>query len=170
MMPDNARDDIGQHLKAMRAFAVSLTHDPALADDIVQDAVTRAWLKFDQYEPGTNLRAWLFTILRNTFYSHVRKHRLVTESLEDTPPANLALPPEHDTSMALRDFMVAFRTLSFEQREVLLLVGALGFTYEEAASLCETPVGTLKSRVHRARRILAERLDALEHASEARKA
>ena len=144
----------------MRAFAITLTQDPALADDIVQDAAIKAWINFGSFEIGTNLRAWLFTILRNTFYSEMRKRRPKLGTLDETAVQNLSVRPGHDESLALRDFLGVFRTLGLEQREALLLIGAMGFTYEEAAEMCGVPTGTMKSRTHRARAILAERLEA----------
>lgn len=159
MTKRDRREDIGQHLAAMRAFALSLTQDPSLADDMVQDAVVKAWVKFDTYEDGTNLRAWLFAILRNTFLSHVRKRKLDPERLDDISIPRHGVWVDREGTLAFRDFMKVFRTLSLEQRETLLLVGALGFTYEEAAEVCAVPTGTIKSRANRARKALAERLE-----------
>lgn len=145
----------------MRAFAMSLTRNPAAADDLVQDAVVKAWGNFDKFQPGTNLRAWLFTILRNTYYSLYRKRRREVEDPDGVMAAALAEKPAHDGHLALNDFRAAFARLSDEQREVLILVGAEGFSYEEAAQMCGCAVGTIKSRTNRARKRLAElmRLD-----------
>lgn len=150
------REEIVTHLKPMRAFAMSLTRNAALADDMVQDAVVKAWSKIDTFEPGTNMRAWLFTILRNTYYSHHRKARREVADVEGEMSASLAQKPDHDGRLNLRDFKVAFDTLSDEQREALILVGASGFSYEEAAETCGVAVGTIKSRVNRARAQLAQ--------------
>lgn len=152
------RQEIMEHLPAMRAFAVSLTRDPTQAEDIVQDAVIKAWTNYDKFEKGTNLRAWLLTILRNTFYSEKRKKTPSPEDVEQDGPTAPAVPPLHHGVLQMRDFRRAFSTLGLENREALLLVGAMGFSYEEAAEMCGVPVGTVKSRVLRARRQLADQI------------
>ncbi|MCL3880733.1 RNA polymerase sigma factor [Marivita sp. GX14005] len=149
------RDEIVEHLGAMRAFAMSLTRNSALADDMVQDALVKAWTKIESYQPGTNMRAWLFTILRNTYYSHHRKARREVADVDGEMSASLAQKPDHDGRLQMRDFNKAFDQLNAEQREALVLVGAGGFSYEEAAQTCGVAVGTIKSRVNRARRQLA---------------
>lgn len=155
-MATEPRDEIVTHLNAMRAFAMSLTRNSALADDMVQDAVVKAWTKIDTFQPGTNMRAWLFTILRNTYYSHHRKARREVSDSEGEMSAQLAQKPDHDGRLQMRDFQTAFATLSDEQREALILVGASGFSYEEAAETCNVAVGTIKSRVNRARAQLSK--------------
>lgn len=150
------RDELPQHLKSMRAFAVSLTRNSSLADDLVQDTLVKAWTKIDTFEPGTNMRAWLFTILRNTYYSHHRKARREVADVDGELSLGLAQKPAHDGRLMMRDFNAAFELLNDEQREALVLVGAGGFSYEEAAETCGVAVGTIKSRVNRARRRLAE--------------
>jgi len=150
------RDELVEHLPAMRAFALSLTRNAATADDLVQDAVVKAWSNFDKFEPGTNMRAWLFTILRNTYYSMHRKRKREVEDPDGTLAAQLSEKPHHDGRLALEDFKVAFMKLTDEQREALTLVGAEGFSYEEAAAMCGCAVGTIKSRINRARGRLAE--------------
>lgn len=150
------RDELVSHLGQMRAFAVSLTRNVALADDIVQDAVLKAWRNLDRFERGTNMRAWLFTIIRNTYYSHYRKSRREVEDTEGTLSANLAQKPDHDGRLQMRDFSIAFDQLPEEQREALILVGAGGFSYEEAAETCGVAVGTIKSRINRGRARLEE--------------
>ena len=150
------RDELATHVGAMRAFAISLCRNSALADDLVQDALIKAWSKIDTFEEGTNMRAWLFTILRNTYYSLHRKRRREVEDVDGVMAGNLAQKPDHDGRLAMRDFNVAFRQLTDEQREALTLVGAQGFSYEEAADMCGVAVGTIKSRINRARARLAE--------------
>ncbi|MEO0944322.1 MAG: RNA polymerase sigma factor [Pseudomonadota bacterium] len=152
------REEILQHLSAMRAFAMSLTHNQTLADDVVQDAVIKAWTNFDKFRPGTNLRAWLFTILRNTFYSLRRKHKNEVEDVDGDFADALAIKPDHDGRLQMRDFLEEFQKLPVDQREALMLVGASGFSYDEAAEMCGVPVGTIKSRANRARQQLAKRL------------
>lgn len=152
------REEIVQHLPALRAFAISLTHNQALADDIVQDAIIKAWTNFEKFKPGTNLRAWLFTILRNGFYSYRRKHKNEVEDIDGDFADGLAIKPAHYGRLQFLDFLAAFRELPIEQREALMLVGVSGFSYEEAAEMCGVPLGTIKSRANRARSRLAEQL------------
>jgi RNA polymerase sigma-70 factor (ECF subfamily) len=150
------RDELVEHLGAMRAFAMSLTRNSALADDMVQDALVKAWSKIETFEAGTNMRAWLFTIVRNTYYSHHRKARREVADVDGVLSEAVAQKPDHDGRLQMRDFNAAFDQLNDEQREALVLVGAAGFSYEEAAETCGVAVGTIKSRVNRARSRLAE--------------
>lgn len=153
------RDQIIAFLPAMRGFAYSLTNDYALAEDVLQEAVIKAWTNFERFESGTNLKAWLFKIVGNTFYSEMRRSgRRTVEAPEDGRLA-AAVGPTHDGILELRDFRRALHSLGFEHRRALLLVGAFGFSYEEAAEMCGVPVGTIKSRVLRARRQLSEELE-----------
>ena len=149
------REDLADHIGAMRAFAVSLCHDPSMADDLVQDALIKAWSNIDSFEPGSNMRAWLFTIVRNTYYSLRRKRKREVQDVDGQHAGTLSQKPDHDGRLAMRDFRVAFRQLTDEQREALVLVGAGGFSYEEAALTCGVAVGTIKSRVNRGRAHLA---------------
>lgn len=152
------REELVSHLPALRAFALSLTREGASADDLVQDTIVKAWTNMDKFQPGTNLRAWLFTILRNTFYSDRRKTRREVSDSDGIHAARQATRPEHDGRLALNDFRAAFEQLPDEQREALILVGAYGFSYEEAAGMTAVAVGTVKSRANRGRRRLAELL------------
>ena len=152
------RDEIVDHLPAMRAFALSLTRNGTAADDLVQDTIVKAWKNIDKFSAGTNMRAWLFTILRNTFYSDRRKSKREVADVDGAMAATLSQKPDHDGRMALADFEAVFTELPSEQREALMLVGAMGFSYEEAAETCEVAVGTIKSRVNRGRLRLAELL------------
>ena len=111
----------------------------------------KAWAKFHTFQEGTNLRAWLFTILRNEFYSQLRKRGREVEDAEGTYAARLATQPAQSAHMDLSDFRRALVQLPPDQREALVLVGASGFSYEEAAEICDCAVGTIKSRVSRAR-------------------
>ncbi|WP_424966775.1 MULTISPECIES: RNA polymerase sigma factor [unclassified Dinoroseobacter] len=156
------RDELVEHLSAMRAFAYSLTRNSATADDLVQDTLVKAWTNIEKFQVGTNMRAWLFTILRNTFYSMRRKRKREVEDGEGELAGALAQKPDHDGRLQMREFNRAFAKLPDEQREVLILVGAGGFSYEEAADMCGVRVGTVKSRVNRARNRLAEMLDISE--------
>jgi RNA polymerase sigma-70 factor (ECF subfamily) len=153
------RDELAEHIGPMRAFAISLCRNSATADDVVQDALVKAWTNIDKFEAGTNMRAWLFTIVRNTYFSLHRKRKREVEDVDGTYAEGLSQKPDHDGKLALRDFAVAFDQLTDEQREALVLVGAQGFSYEEAAQTVGVAVGTIKSRVNRGRAHLAELLD-----------
>ena len=161
-MSSDPRDEIVEHLPSLRAFALSLTRNSATADDIVQDTVVKAWSNIDKFTEGTNMRAWLFTILRNTYYSLRRKRSREVADAEGELAGRLAEKPAHDGRLALSDFAKAFEQLADEQREALLLVGASGFSYEEAAEMCGCAVGTIKSRATRGRKRLAELMDLKE--------
>lgn len=150
------RDELVTHLGAMRAFAMSLTRNSATADDLVQDTLVKAWTNIEKYQEGTNMRAWLFTILRNTYYSMLRKRKREVADVDDTLAGMMAEKPAHDGRLQMRDFETAFAQLTDEQREALVLVGAEGFAYEEAAEMTGVAVGTVKSRVNRGRARLAE--------------
>ncbi|MCB1399401.1 MAG: RNA polymerase sigma factor [Rhodobacteraceae bacterium] len=152
------RDELPDHLGALRAFALSLTRNSAAADDLVQDTIVKAWTNIDKFQQGTNLRAWLFTILRNTFYSNRRKLKREVADPDGIHAATLYEKPAHDGRLAMGDFLQAFDQLSPEHREVLILVGASGFSYEETAGMLGVAVGTVKSRANRARARLAELL------------
>ena len=143
--------DITALLPALRGFARFLARDQVLADDLVQDAVLRAFNAIDQFQPGTNLKAWLFTILRNHFYEQARRTRrehAVMAEYADTGQAAVASP--HAQS-EIADLQVLIFRLSPLLREALILVGAQGLSHEEAAAICGVPVGTMKARLSRAR-------------------
>ena len=156
MSGSDPREELVDHLPAMRAFAISLTRNGAIADDMVQDTLVKAWTNIDKFQEGTNMRAWLFTILRNTYYSNRRKAKREVADVDGVFTENLAEKPAHDGHMQMADFRRALGQLKDEQREALLLVGASGFSYEEAAEMCGVAVCTIKSRTNRARARLAE--------------
>lgn len=145
-------------LPNLRAFAVSLTHDRDQAADLVQDTMVRAWDKRARFQPGTNLNAWLFTILRNAFYSAYRKRKYEVEDSTGDHAASLRTIPDQLDKLHVQDLQSALAHLPPEQREAVLLVGAEGLPYEAVAAICRCPVGTIKSRVNRGRRRLAELL------------
>jgi RNA polymerase sigma factor (sigma-70 family) len=145
-------------IPALRAFAFSLTRDLDRSDDLVQETLVRAWTKADSFTPGTNLYAWLFTILRNLFYSEQRKRRREVEDADGVMAGRLTALPDQEARVELSAFQAALSTLPANQREALVLVGAQNFTYEEAAEICGVAVGTIKSRVSRARGRLIELL------------
>ncbi|MEM9583777.1 MAG: RNA polymerase sigma factor [Pseudomonadota bacterium] len=159
MSSPDPRDELVNHLPALRAFALSLTRNGATADDMVQDTVVKAWTNIEKFEVGTNMRAWLFTILRNTYYSSRRKAKREVPDVDGAFTERLSVKPEHDGKLQLADFKDAFEQLPDEQREALVLVGASGFSYEEAADMCGVAVGTIKSRANRGRARLADLLD-----------
>lgn len=158
MSHSDPRKELVEHLPALRAFAISLTRNSATADDMVQDTVIKAWTNIEKFQVGTNLRAWLFTILRNTYYSSRRKLNREVADVDGAFSARLSVKPAHDGRLQMADFMKAFEILPDEQREALILVGASGFSYEEAANMCSVAVGTIKSRANRGRARLAELL------------
>ncbi|MDP2085324.1 MAG: sigma-70 family RNA polymerase sigma factor [Gemmobacter sp.] len=156
MTEGDPRDEIVLHLPALRAFALSLTRNSASADDLVQDTIVKAWTNFHGFQPGTNLRAWLLAILRNTFFSNLRSRKSETNHAGRRDETEYYVRPAHDGTLAMRDFLRAFEELSAEHREALTLIGALGLSYDEAALALGVRVGTVKSRVARARSRLVE--------------
>jgi RNA polymerase sigma-70 factor, ECF subfamily len=141
-------------LPHLRAFARSLAGDRDRADDLVQDAILRALGAADQFEPGSNFKAWIFTILRNLYFNEFRRNPSLFRPLEAADMEIHATSPAQHAGLEFDDFRRAFNKLPPEQREALVLVGADGFKYEEAAAICGCAVGTIKSRVSRARRDL----------------
>jgi RNA polymerase sigma-70 factor (ECF subfamily) len=154
------RDDVVGLIPALRAFAWSLSHNGSDADDLVQDTLIKAWSNSDKFEPGTNLRAWLFTILRNTYYTHVLRRRREVRDEMGEYAGTLRTPPTQDWSIAMRALQAALQQLPDEHREALILVGAAGLSYQEAAEICGCALGTIKSRVNRARARLLKIMDA----------
>lgn len=156
-LPD-PRERLAGCLPKLRAFAISLTRNTSQADDLVQETILKAWSNMDKFDPATNLEAWLFTILRNTYYSALRKSRREVPDPDGAHAATLYESPAHDGRLAMGDFQRAFDQLSPEHREVLILVGASGYSCEEAARMMGVATGTVKSRASRARKRLAELL------------
>ena len=159
MTDDIFRDDLIREMPNLRAFALSLSGSVSQADDLVQDTLVKAWSHRTDFQQGTNLRAWLFTILRNGFYSLKRREAHEIADPDDQIAQSMAAKPEQEGHLHLRDFHLALARLPDEQREALILIGASGLSYEEAALVCNVAVGTVKSRVNRARAKLAELLD-----------
>ena len=145
-------------LPSLRAFALSLTNAREIADDLVQDTLVRAWSRLHRFQPGTNMGAWLFTILRNIFYSQCRRTKHEIEDPDGFYAARLRAPPEQHAKCDVQDMLRALGKLPADQREALLLIVAEGLSYEEAAHICGVAVGTIKSRVNRARVRLAQLL------------
>ncbi|MFT4097180.1 MAG: sigma-70 family RNA polymerase sigma factor [Rhodoblastus sp.] len=145
-------------IPSLRAFAISLSGSGDKADDLVQETLMKAWAAHASFAEGTNLRAWLFTIMRNTYFSQYRKARREVQDTDGEAAARLVSHPEQQGHLDLADFHAALEQLSPDQREALILIGASGFSYEEAAEICGCAVGTVKSRVNRARQRLMQLL------------
>lgn len=145
------RQQIAALLPDLRAFARFLVRDRTEADDLVQDGVVRALGALGQFQPGTNLKAWLFTILRNSFYEQVRRKKRERRALEAGFAEEESEPPRQVSRTEMADLAQLLWRLPPLLREALVLVGAQELTYEEAAAICDVPVGTMKARVSRAR-------------------
>lgn len=154
------RDDVVSLIPALRAFGWSLSHNASDADDLVQDTLIKAWSNRDKFEDGTNLRAWLFTILRNTYYTNMVRRRREVRDEDGAYAATLTSPASQDWSLAMSALEAAMKRLPHEHREALILVGGAGLTYEEAAEICGCALGTIKSRVNRARTRLLKLMEA----------
>ena len=147
----------------LRAFARSLARDPDRADDLVQEALAKAWAHRTKFKEGTNLRAWLFTILRNTYYGELRSRRREVSDSDGYHSAQLTSPPAQLHHLELQSVAYAFEVLTSSQREALFLVGVSGLSYDEAARIGGCAVGTIKSRVFRARAILLDKFGSRQH-------
>jgi RNA polymerase sigma factor (sigma-70 family) len=154
------RDDVVALIPDLRGFAWSLSRNGSDADDLVQDTLVKAWSHRDKFEPGTNLRAWLFTILRNTYYTAVVRRRREVRDETGRYAAGLSSAATQEWGVAIRALQAALAQLPDEHREALILIGAAGLTYEEAAEICGCALGTIKSRVNRARARLLKIMDA----------
>ncbi len=152
---DEFRDHLLAAIPGLRAFGMSLAARPDRADDLVQETLMKAWKHRESFEAGTNLRAWLYTILRNEFYSQLRKRRREVEDADGAYSSKVATPGEQESHLDMADMRIALAQLPDDQREAITLVGALGFSYQEAAGICGAAIGTVKSRVSRARERLA---------------
>jgi len=157
-MSDDVRNAMLAAVPNLRAFAVSLCGDVDRANDLVQETLLRAWSHLDSFEPGTNMSAWLFTILRNHFRTEYRKRRREVEDADGDYAERLTTPEAQTGHIEFAELRKALVKLPTDQREALILIGASGFSYEEAAQICNCAVGTIKSRVNRARTRLAELL------------
>ncbi len=149
------RRQIGVLLPELRAFARFLARDRTVADDLVQDAVMRALAALHQFQPGTSLKAWLFTILRNGFYEQQRRRKRETAAMSATFDAGGLAAPTQEARSDITDLQHLLWTLPPLLREALILVGAQELSHEEAAAVCNVPVGTMKARLSRARTALS---------------
>ena len=141
-------------LPSLRAFACSLVKNRSLVDDLVQETALKAWDKQGSFRPGTNITAWLFTILRNTYLSSLRKSRREAEDPDNIHSSNLSMPAPQDFVIQAGEVTRAIQKLSKEQQDALILIGGQGHSYEEAAEIANCAVGTIKSRTSRARKSL----------------
>ena len=149
------REGLVAALPGLRAFALSLAVSPTRADDLVQETLLKAWANQHRFEPGSNLMAWLCTILRNQFYTECRKAKREVEDADGAAAAQMIALPAQEHGIALQQVWAMLAKLPPLQREALLLVGAQGMTYEAAAEVMGCQIGTMKSRVSRARALLA---------------
>jgi RNA polymerase sigma-70 factor (ECF subfamily) len=152
------KDLLLAEIPSLRVFALSLAGNGDRADDLVQDTLMKAWSSAGSFAEGTNMRAWLFTIMRNTFFSQYRKARREVQDVDGEAASRLVAMPDQLAHLDLADFRACLERLPADQREALVLIGASGFSYEEAAEICDCAVGTIKSRVNRARRRLIDLL------------
>lgn len=157
-----ADKDFGDQLIAqmpyLRAFAISLCGSYTLADDLVQDTLVKAWSHADSFQPGTNFRAWLVTILRNTYFSDYRKRAREVQDSDGVLAEQIPVKGGQESKVALSDVQKALNKLAPEHREILLMIGITELSYEETAQICNVAIGTVKSRLNRARAKLAENL------------
>lgn len=156
LSPDTMRDGLVAAMPNLRAFAIALCGNPHTANDLVQETLVKAWTHRAKFVPGSNLKAWLFTILRNTYFSELRRRRREVQDVDGLHASRVASAPEQNGHADFRDFSKALEKLPTDQREALILIGAEGFAYEEAAEIAGCAVGTIKSRVNRARARLVE--------------
>jgi RNA polymerase sigma-70 factor (ECF subfamily) len=152
--------DLVQLIPHLRAFARTLCGDAAAADDLAQDAMLKAWDARQSFQMGTNMKAWTFMILRNQFYSEKRRSWRQSQLDQEAAERTLIAVDDPSAPVELDELRQALAVLPDEQREALILVGAGGFAYEEAAAICGCAVGTVKSRVSRARRAVQGILEA----------
>ncbi len=150
------RRQIGVLLPELRGFARFLARDRAAADDVVGDALVRALGALRQFQPGTNLKAWLLAIVRNAFYEQARRRKRETQVLEARPGADAAAGPSQEARASVTDLQRLIWALPPLLREALILVGAQEMSNDEAALVCNVPPGTMKARVSRGRAALAE--------------
>lgn len=153
--------DVLSHVKALRAFAMKLSHNHTVSDDLVQDTMFKAFSKKAQYKEGTNLKAWLYTILRNEFLNTVRKNRFVSDP-DDVFSSHITVNPEQEIIIQWKEFNAIFSDMEEDKKRGLQLVLIDGYSYEEAAEMEKVAIGTMKSRVSRARAYVKERMELLD--------
>jgi RNA polymerase sigma-70 factor, ECF subfamily len=153
------REALIQAIPSLRAFAISLCRDRNEADDLVQETLIRAWNSLGDFQEGTNFKAWLFTILRNNFYNGLRKLKHQTEYVRSMDNSSFIEPASQDKKLEFEDVIRGLGVLPPDQREALILVTVENMSYEQVAVICGCPIGTVKSRVNRARARLEAHLE-----------
>lgn len=156
---DGLMPDVLESIPALRGYARALTRNSHDADDLVQDTLTKAIANIDRFEPGTRLRAWLFTIMRNTFFNQVHKRRREITGAADCVSGEVAVEAAQESIVYCNQVMAVVQQLPVQFREMLILVVMLGERYEDAAVICNCAVGTVKSRVNRAKQMVSEMLE-----------
>ena len=161
MIEESFGDQMVAQMPYLRAFAISLCGSHSLADDLVQDTLVKAWSHADSFQPNTNLRAWLVTILRNTYFSGYRKRSREVQDSDNLLAQQIPVKGGQESALTLADVQTALDKLAPEHKEILLMIGITELSYEEAAEICGVAIGTVKSRLNRARAKLAEHLGLL---------
>ncbi len=156
------RDALVGSIPSLRAFAMSLCNNRTEADDLVQDTLIKAWNSIDSFEEGTNLKAWLFRILRNNFYNVLRKAKQQNEYVSTADASQFVVQASQHKTLEFADLIDGLRNLPDDQREALILVTVENMSYEQAAVICECPIGTIKSRVNRARARLEAMMEGVQ--------
>ncbi|WP_417611380.1 sigma-70 family RNA polymerase sigma factor [Parasphingorhabdus sp.] len=159
LTPAQFKQQLTEAIPHLRAFGRSLSGDRDVADDLVQDTLLKAWAARDRFIAGTSMRAWTFVILRNTFFSSMRRKKFSANYDELVAERILSAPAPQQEPLHLADLQRGLMELSDDQREAIILVGAGGYSYEEAADIANCAIGTMKSRVSRARKALEEILE-----------
>ncbi|WP_299815851.1 sigma-70 family RNA polymerase sigma factor [uncultured Roseibium sp.] len=162
MSNNQFKEDLVASIPRLRAFARSISGNRDRADDLVQETLAKAIANKDKFTEGTNLTAWLITILRNQYYSVGRKMQREVADPDGEHAASLESKPQQNGHLEMRDFLSALQVLPDDQREALILIGASGFSYEEAAEILGVKIGTVKSRVSRARLRLEDLMSGVE--------
>ena len=142
----------------LRAFAIAMTGNHASADDLVQETLVKAWSHHDSFEEGTNLRGWLVTILRNTYFTEYRKRQREVQDSEGTLAGRIVIEGGQQSKVEMNEVQAAIGKLPDDQREIVLMIGVLELSYEEASAILNVNIGTVKSRLNRARTKLAQLL------------
>jgi RNA polymerase sigma-70 factor (ECF subfamily) len=157
-MGDKLENEIVKLMPSLHAFSRTLTRNPTDADDLLQEGLMKALVNIHQFTPGTNLKAWMFTIVRNTFYTNYKKKRREVSSPFDDTTGGLGIEPTQDWSLTIDEVNMAMQRLPNDQKQALMLIGSAGMSYEKAAETCGCALGTIKSRVSRGRSRLRELL------------
>ena len=143
-------------IPALRAFARTFHPDPNDADDLVQETLTKGIANMHQFQPGTSMKSWLFTIMRNTFYTRIKVYNRECPAAADCASSKPTMLPSQEWSVRSQEIRQAIQCLPYEQREALILIAMLGMSYLDTAEICDCAIGTVKSRLNRARQNLVE--------------